>query len=178
MILFRYSQPGLIRRAIRFVTVDSLASAPSLETRGYWLVVSAMAVYVGLAVSRSVVFSLPTIIGVDANNFDQVSTAAYQHCLNKLKILTKSALVGIIHHKALSLPSAAHDSSEAATLMSTDADGLEGVAEMFHETWAQSLEVVIGIILLSQEVGWIWPLPLALIFCGFRSRGLFVSLID
>ncbi len=86
--------------------------------------------------------------------------------------------MGIIHDKALSLPRAAHDSSEAATLMSTDADGLEGVAEMFHETWAQTLEVAIGVVLLSREVGWIWPLPLILIFRGFGpSRDLFVLLI-
>ncbi|KAK3903084.1 ABC transporter type 1, transmembrane domain-containing protein [Staphylotrichum tortipilum] len=149
VILFRYSQPGLIRRAIQFVAANSLASADSLETRGYWLVISVVAVYVGLA----------------------VSTAAYQHCLNKLRIVTKSALVGTIHDKALSLPSAAHDGSEAATLMSTDAVGLEGVAEMFHEMWAQSLEVGIGIVLLSREVGWIWPLPLILIFlCSRMSR--------
>ncbi len=51
--------------------------------------------------------------------------------------------------------------------MSTDIDGLDGVPEMFHETWAQLLEVVIGIVLLSREVGWIWPLPLILIFCEF-----------
>ena len=50
--------------------------------------------------------------------------------------------------------------------MSTDTEGLDGVPEMFHETWAQILEVVIGIVLLSREVGWIWPLPLILIFCG------------
>jgi hypothetical protein len=62
--------------------------------------------------------------------------------------------------------------------MSTDTDGLDGVPEMFHETWAQTLEVVIGIILLSREVGWIWPLPLILIFCRFSQlRGLFVCLL-
>jgi len=60
--------------------------------------------------------------------------------------MTRSALVGLIHDK-------------------TDADSLDGIAEMFHETWAQIIEVVIGVILLASEVGWIWPLPLFLIFC-------------
>ncbi|AEO59860.1 hypothetical protein MYCTH_2308466 [Thermothelomyces thermophilus ATCC 42464] len=148
LILFRYSQPALIRRSIQFVT-DDVPSAAGVETRGYWLVFSAVTIYVGLA----------------------VSTAAYQHRLNKLRVVTKSALVGIIHHKTISLPSATHDNSEAVTLMSTDADGLDGAAEMFHETWAQSLEVVIGIFLLSREVGSIWPLPLILIFlCSRMSR--------
>jgi hypothetical protein len=48
--------------------------------------------------------------------------------------------------------------------MSTDVDTLDGIAEMFHETWAQVIEVVIGIALLASEVGWIWPLPIVLIF--------------
>jgi len=60
--------------------------------------------------------------------------------------------------------STAYDDGEATTLMSTDVDGLEGVAEMFHETWAQCLEVFIGVSLLAGEVGWIWPLPLVLIY--------------
>ena len=62
-------------------------------------------------------------------------------------------------------PSTAYDNGEATTLMSTDVDGLEGAAEMFHETWAQCVEVAIGVSLLTGEVGWIWPLPLVLIYC-------------
>lgn len=61
-------------------------------------------------------------------------------------------------------PSSPYDNGESTTLMSTDADSLEGIAEMFHETWAQLLEVIVGVILLAGEVGWIWPLPLFLIF--------------
>jgi len=74
--------------------------------------------------------------------------------------------VGLIHDKTMNSPSIAYDNGESTTLMSTDADSLDGVAEMFHETWAQLVEVVIGVILLAREVGWIWPLPLLLIFCG------------
>ncbi|KAK3301707.1 P-loop containing nucleoside triphosphate hydrolase protein [Chaetomium strumarium] len=150
LMLFRYSQPALIRQSIQFVT-DGIPTAAGVETRGYWLVLSAVTIYIGLA----------------------VSTAAYQHRLNRLRVVTKSALVGIIHHKTIELPSATHDNdnSEAITLMSNDAEGLDGVAEMVHETWAQILEVVIGIVLLSREVGWIWPLPLILIFlCSRMSR--------
>ncbi|AEO64833.1 uncharacterized protein THITE_2142635 [Thermothielavioides terrestris NRRL 8126] len=146
LILFRYSQPALIRKSIQFVSETSLAGS---EMRGYWLVCSAVTIYLGLA----------------------VSTAAYQHRLNKLKVVAKSALVGIIHDKAISLPSTAHDNYEVLTLMSTDAEGLGGVPEMFYETWAQTMEVAIGIVLLSRQVGWIWPLPLILIFlCSRVSR--------
>ena len=50
LILFRYSQPALIRQSIGFVTATSFSLA-EMETRGYWLVFSAATIYVGLAVS-------------------------------------------------------------------------------------------------------------------------------
>jgi hypothetical protein len=50
LIVFRYSQPILIRESIRYV----VAYPPKTESsQGFWLVLSAVAVYVGLAVSRS-----------------------------------------------------------------------------------------------------------------------------
>ncbi|CZR52737.1 related to multidrug resistance protein [Phialocephala subalpina] len=146
LIVFRYSQPVLIKESIRFVLTSSAGSG---SNRGYWLIVSAIAVYVGLA----------------------ISTGIYQQRLNKLKLLTRSALVGLIHDKTMNSPSISYDNGESTTLMSTDADSLDGMAEMFHETWAQVFEVVIGIVLLASEVGWIWPLLLFLIFlCSRVSR--------
>lgn len=54
--------------------------------------------------------------------------------------------------------------------MSTDADSLDGIGEMIHETWAQAIEVLVGIGLLANQVGWIWPLPLSLIYRKLISR--------
>ena len=54
--------------------------------------------------------------------------------------------------------------------MSTDVDGLDGITEMIHETWAQIVEVSIGIVLLGAQVGWIWPLPLFLIYRKLTSH--------
>lgn len=79
--------------------------------------------------------------------------------------MTRSALIGLIHDKTMNSPSITYENGESTTLMSTDADSLEGIGEMFHETWAQVIEVVIGLFLLAGEVGWIWPLPVFLIFC-------------
>jgi hypothetical protein len=58
-----------------------------------------------------------------------------------------------------------YENGEATTLMSTDADGLDSIPEMLHETWAQIIEVAVGVALLASQVGWIWPLPLVLIYC-------------
>ncbi|KAH8684429.1 putative ABC transporter [Tricladium varicosporioides] len=146
LIAFRYSQPILIKRSIRFVI---MFPTDTRSNYGYWLIVSAVTVYIGLA----------------------VSTAVYQHRLNRLKLVTKSALVALIHDKAINSPSVTYDNGECTTLVSTDAESLDGIAEMFHEIWAQVVEVVIGIVLLAREVGWIWPLPLFLIFlCSYMSR--------
>ncbi|KAF7943713.1 uncharacterized protein EAE97_005783 [Botrytis byssoidea] len=146
LIAFRYSQPTLIKESIKYVV-----AYPATEdsSQGFWLVVSAMAIYVGLA----------------------LSTAVYQHRINRLKLMTRGALVGLIHAKTMESPSIAYDNGEATTLMSTDADSLDGIAEMVHETWAQVIEVLIGIRLLAIQVGWIWSLPLFLIYlCSHMSR--------
>lgn len=91
----------------------------------------------------------------------------YEHKINKLTLMTRSALVGLIHDKAMKSPSIAYDNGETTTLMSTDADSLKDIGEMVHETWAQVIEVLIGVILLASQVGWIWPLPLFLIYCKY-----------
>ncbi|KAI0535783.1 putative ABC transporter [Xylaria digitata] len=146
LIIFQYSQPTLIKQSIRYVTAYS---SYANDDYGFWLVLSAVAIYIGLA----------------------LSTAIYQNSLNTLKLMTRSALIGLIHEKIIESPSISYDDGEASTLMSTDADSLDGIAEMFHETWAQVIEVMIGITLLAREVGWIWPLPLFLIYlCSHMSR--------
>lgn len=103
-----------------------------------------------------------------AKIFTQLSTSVYQHRINRLKLMTRSALVGLIHDKTMKSPSVAYNNGEATTLMSTDADSLDGIAEMIHETWAQIIEVLIGIGLLASQVGWIWPLPLFMIYCKYN----------
>ncbi|KAI5920739.1 putative ABC transporter [Camillea tinctor] len=148
LIVFRYAQPNLIKQSVKYVTA-SPESVP--YSYGYWLTITTVVIYVGLA----------------------VSIAVYQHRLNKLKLLTRTALVGLIHHKTMISPVTSHDGNDgkAVTLMSTDVDSLDGIGEMVHETWAQALEVTIGLVLLAREVGWLWPLPIVLIFlCSRVSR--------
>jgi ATP-binding cassette subfamily C (CFTR/MRP) protein 1 len=54
--------------------------------------------------------------------------------------------------------------------MSTDADALGNVSEMFHETWAQVLEVAIGMVLLAQQIGWFCIVPLPIIYGTSRAH--------
>ncbi|KAK6853983.1 hypothetical protein PG995_010795 [Apiospora arundinis] len=139
LIIFRYSQPALISQSIKYVSASPAAPGGDY---GYWIIISAVTIYTGLG----------------------LSTAAYQNRLNRLKLMTRSALVGLIHDHTMKLASVAYDNGAATTLMSTDADSLDGIGEMVHEIWAQIAEVLIGMWLLFGQVGWIWPLPLVLIY--------------
>ncbi|GKT70576.1 ATP-binding cassette containing protein [Colletotrichum tofieldiae] len=147
LIGFRYAQPVLISTAIRYIGNLSGQSAEA----GYSVILMAVAVYVGLAVSK----------------------AMYQHRLNRLKIMIRSAVVGLINNKSLQQQSSGHDDGRAVTLMSTDAENVCQAASMFHETWAQVVEVVLGMAMLSQEVGWACLILLVIIFgCSRMSRYL------
>jgi ATP-binding cassette, subfamily C (CFTR/MRP), member 1 len=50
LILFRYSQPALINASINYVVTSPAGTS---SDRGYWLVVSAVTSYIGLAVGLS-----------------------------------------------------------------------------------------------------------------------------
>lgn len=95
----------------------------------------------------------------------QVSTSVYQHRVNRLEVMTRGTMVSLIHSRALENRNSEVDDGKVATLVSNDVSNMEDSARMFHETWAQFVEVVVGTFLLSRQVGWLWPLPLGLIFC-------------
>jgi len=79
--------------------------------------------------------------------------------------MVRGAVVGLINHKSLSQQSGGYDDGRAVTLMSADADNVTEAAPMFHEAWAQILEVILGLTMLAREVGWVFPVPLVIIFC-------------
>ncbi|KAF4636442.1 hypothetical protein G7Y89_g1648 [Cudoniella acicularis] len=105
------------------------------------------------------------------NGASEISTAVYQHRLNRLKVMLRGALVGLIHHRSLNVKSGGYEDGNSVTLMSSDVDNLSTVGEMFHETWAQVFEVMLGLGLLANQIGWVWPIPLVFIFfCSRVSR--------
>ncbi|KAH7327434.1 P-loop containing nucleoside triphosphate hydrolase protein [Rhexocercosporidium sp. MPI-PUGE-AT-0058] len=144
LIVFRYSQTVLIGLTIKFGR-----GAEDGQDGGYCLVLAALTIYLGLA----------------------ISTAVYQHRLNMLKVITRGSLVGLIYHRSLEVESGKHEDGNAVTLLNTDVENIDSVGEMFHETWAQFLEVLIGTALLTRQIGWLPPVPLLIIFlCSRMSR--------
>jgi ATP-binding cassette, subfamily C (CFTR/MRP), member 1 len=81
--------------------------------------------------------------------------------------MIRGAVVGLINNKSLTQRSGGYDDGKAVTLMSTDAENLGQTASMFHEAWAHFVEVMIGLTMLAHQVGWIFVVPVVIIFCGF-----------
>ncbi|KAH8680546.1 ABC transporter [Xylariales sp. PMI_506] len=143
LILFRYSQPLLIRQAILYVNNTGMQETSIL---GFYLIVAAATVYTGLA----------------------VSIAVYQHQVNRLQVMMRGALIGLLYNKSLNSEGDQLSAGSVVTLMSNDVDNLSDAPSMFHETWAQVLEVAVGLSVLASQIGWLWPLPLCLIILGSR----------
>lgn len=138
LIVFRYLQPVLIGLAIDFVR------SVSSET-GLYPVLYAAVIYMGLA----------------------VSAAIYKHRINQLQIMFRGGSISLIHHHSLDM-SATRSEDSVLTLVGSDVDSIESAGEIFHETWAQLLEVIIGTAMLAARVKWFAFLPLIIIFVCSR----------
>lgn len=79
--------------------------------------------------------------------------------------MIRGAVVGLINNKSFTQQSTGHDDGRPVTLMSTDAESVGQAASMFHETWAQVIEVLLGTTMLAREVGWVCLVPYIIIFC-------------
>ncbi|KAF5253662.1 hypothetical protein FANTH_1353 [Fusarium anthophilum] len=131
LIFFRYAQPALISSAVHTLSSHS-------DGNRLMLIFKAATVYFGLAVFEAV----------------------YHHRLNRLSIMTKGTLVGLINNTTLRQPSTSYNDGIALTLISTDTESVMRFSSMFHETWAHVLEVIIGMAMLARQIRWAAPVPL------------------
>jgi ATP-binding cassette, subfamily C (CFTR/MRP), member 1 len=83
--------------------------------------------------------------------------------------MIRGSLVSLLHHKALVAQSGTYEDGRAITLMTSDVASVETALEMVHEMWGLVVEVIVGVVLLATQVGWLWPLPFAIIFCEQKS---------
>jgi hypothetical protein len=68
-------------------------------------------------------------------------------------MMTRGAIISLIHDQSLRIGTLYSHNGEALTLMSADVDKIEAFRDMIYETWAQTLEVSIGTILLARQIG-------------------------
>ena len=89
--------------------------------------------------------------------------------------MIRGVLVALIHGKTMESYDETAVEGRVLTLVSTDVDSLDIIGEFFHETWGQVLEVIVGLVLLSWEVGWLSAVPLLLIFRKLSSSPISTS---
>ncbi|KAF7887524.1 hypothetical protein EAF00_009818 [Botryotinia globosa] len=137
---FLFAQPFLIERAISYLSQPS--DVLEEEDIDYGLIGAAACIYLGIAISN----------------------ALYRHHVYRNVTMIRGSLVSLIYTKILSIEDQVDDPSSALTLMSTDADRICQSVVMLHDLWFRPLEMIIGIVLLAFQIGWVCTIPLAVIF--------------
>ncbi|KAF7947159.1 uncharacterized protein EAE97_004408 [Botrytis byssoidea] len=136
---FLFAQPFLIERAISYLSQPSDVLE---EDIGYGLIGATACIYLGIAISN----------------------ALYRHHIYRNVTMIRGSLVSLIYTKSLSIEDQMDDPSSALTLMSTDVDRICQSMVMLHDLWSRPLELIIGIVLLAFQIGWVCTMPLAVIF--------------
>ena len=96
----------------------------------------------------------------------------YDIRLSRLTVLTRMAMVGLVHNRCLTIKDGVFDESAAVTLMSNDAEQMTFGANLLHELWSQALELCVGMYLLGSELGWVCIVPISLAVCMSNPRSL------
>ena len=69
----------------------------------------------------------------------------------------------MIYEKTLTLIDGASDESAAVSLMSTDVDQISTCLREVNEIWSRILEIMIGLPLLTRQLGWVSIVPLIVV---------------
>ena len=138
MIGFTFAQPLLIHAVLANVQRPQT----DLNTnQGYALIIATFLIYAGLAISR----------------------LHYNQSTYRFVTMVRGAAISLIHDQALQIRDGLYDESAAITLMSTDVDRIYLCLTQLNELWAGLIEVMIGIVLLALQLGWVCVVPLAIV---------------
>ena len=69
----------------------------------------------------------------------------------------------MIFNRILTLQDGVYNESSAVSLMGMDTERICLSIESVHETWAQLIEVILGVSLLGRKLGWVCILPLLVV---------------
>jgi ATP-binding cassette subfamily C (CFTR/MRP) protein 1 len=131
-------QPFLITRVLQELHEPDTSTS---RYTGYSLVLAAAITYTGIAIT-----------GLHSNQ-------------NLFRFITmfRGATVSLIYTQSLLLDPGSVQKSAAVSLMSTDVDRIAFCLEELNECWARLIELVIGILLLTRQLGWISVVPLLVV---------------
>lgn len=82
--------------------------------------------------------------------------------------MVRGCIIASIYRKTTEISITALDNSAAVTLMSIDAMRITSGLQLFHEYWANLIQVGIATYLLQRELGWACVAPI-LVAAGTRS---------
>src|SRR4051812_16723758 len=89
----------------------------------------------------------------------------YDIRLHRLNVTSHMTIIGLVNNGCFTSREGVFDDSVAVTLMSNDAEEIMFTVDIFHELWAEMLELCIGMYLLSMEIGWVCIVPLLIVLC-------------
>lgn len=146
LITFNFAQPFLIAQVLHALTQPD---SPVNRDAGHALIFAAFFVYSGKS----------------------FSTLYYNQGVSRMMTMFRGASVSLIYNHLLTLPLGECDDSSVVTLMSTDVDGLVLCLTSVNEVWAHLIEVVLGVVLLSRQLGWVSIVPIIVVIgeSGARS---------
>ncbi|EGX88465.1 ATP-binding cassette transporter, putative [Cordyceps militaris CM01] len=141
LIVLQYGKPLVMKETMQFIVRDRHSDDDWGDIA--WILAMGVLVYFGEAI---------------CNAIDKRQRA-------RLRMKTRGALTGLVYSKTLRSRSAKTDRGKVVTLMSTDIDSLNNIANMAQDVWAYLFQLVVGMAILTVQIKWLSPVPLIVIFC-------------
>lgn len=151
-IALTFAQVFLIQRTLTFL------EGPATEENqfvGYSLIGATALIYLGLAVCK----------------------LHYNQAMYRFVTMFRGGVECCIYDHLLCLADGDGNKSATLTLMSADIDRIAISLPQLNEIWSQTIEVIIGITLLSLQLGWVSVVPVALVIAAFSGGGKITSTI-
>jgi ATP-binding cassette subfamily C (CFTR/MRP) protein 1 len=89
--------------------------------------------------------------------------------MNRFITMFRGGMVTLIYSRALLLKDGVYEESAAVSLMSNDVDQISDCLEELNEVWSRTIEIGIGLPLLTLQLGWVSIIPLLVVFSEWTN---------
>ena len=145
-ITLRFTQPALVAAVLGLLVQPE---DKNTDKRALWLVIRASFLYLGISLTNT----------------------AYKMAVVRCTVMSRAAIAAMIYGKALQVEHGSYDDSAALTLMTADAASISSSLWVVHDLWSNVTEVIIGLVLLTQQLGWVSLIPLFAVGCSTYING-------
>lgn len=102
----------------------------------------------------------------------QISRSLYYYEASRFVAKLRGGLVALVYQRSLDIRATEGGEISAVALMGTDIERIATVMEMFHETWACFIDILIACWLLERQLSLACLAPIALVLGAFHARTL------